>query len=76
MDRDMLQPPENHKACPRCGSQALLILDFFGMMPELDSWGYPQYHCPTCANTFTAFDLPHSDNNTQEKEGDNGNQQH
>ena len=71
----MLQPVENHKKCPRCGNpNAMLIMDFFGTMPQLDSWGYPQYHCPGCANTFTALDLPRVNDTTQEKEGGNGNQ--
>lgn len=73
----MIEPVENHKECTRCGnSKAIPIMDFFGTMPELDSWGYPRYHCPECANTFTAFDLPRVNNTTQTKEGDNGNDQH
>ncbi len=70
----MLQPLENHKTCPRCGyPKAILIMDFFGTMPELDGMGYPQYHCPECANTFMALDLPRVNDTTQEKEHDNGN---
>ncbi len=64
----MLQPPEDHKECPRCGfEQAILILDFDGLLPHLDSYGYPQYHCPRCANVFTALDIkPDGQANTHE----------
>ncbi len=54
----MLQPPEGQKECPRCGyEQAILIQDFDCLLPQLDSFGYPHYHCPRRANIFTALDM-------------------
>ena len=71
----MMQLPEKYKLCPRCGfHKAILMMDFYGTLPQLDSLGYPQYHCPTCANTFTALDLP--PDTTTHQEADNGNQSH
>ncbi len=53
----MFQPPESYKECPQCGyNKAILILDYYGLLPQLDSIGFPQYHCPHCANTFSAGD--------------------
>ena len=69
----MIHLPEPHKPCPRCGfHKAILIMDFYGTVPQLDSLGYPHYHCPICANTFTALDL--SPDTTTQQEADNGNQ--
>ena len=66
----MLQPPQSHKECPRCGySRAILILDFEGLFPQLDSLGNPQYHCPNCADVFTGAE---SQQDEQSKEGDVG----
>ena len=69
-----MQLPEQHETCPRCGfHKAILIMEFEGTLPQLDSLGYPHYHCPNCANTFTALDLP-PDDTTKQEEADNGNQ--
>ncbi len=55
----MQMPLEQHKPCPECGFvNALLIMDFSGTLPQLDAQGDPQYHCPQCSTTFTAFDEP------------------
>ncbi len=74
----MQMPLEQHKTCPQCGfTKAILIMDFYGTLPQLDILGYPQYHCPQCANTFTALDEPTTPTATtdehpatSEKEGD------
>jgi len=67
----MFQPPESYKECPHCGyDKAILILDYYGLLPQLDSFGYPQYHCPRCANTFSAGDIS-PDGKGQSKGNDN-----
>ena len=68
-----MQLPEQYKSCPRCGfHQALLIMEFDEVLPQLDSLGYPQYHCLNSANVFTALDFPPQ--MTKQQEADNGNQ--
>ncbi len=70
-DKEMFQPPESYKECPHCGyDKAILILDYYGLLPQLDSFGYPQYHCPRCANTFSAGDTS-PDGKGQSKGNDN-----
>lgn len=75
----MQMPLEQHKPCPYCGfASALLIMDFFGTLPQLDTLGYPQYHCAECGTTFTVLDEPlvpptpttQENTSTPEKEGD------
>ena len=64
----MLQPPQGHEECPRCGyKKAILIMDFDGLFPQLDGMGYPQYHCPNCANVFTAGDIQHDEQGKDDK---------
>jgi endogenous inhibitor of DNA gyrase (YacG/DUF329 family) len=70
----MQMPLEQYKPCPTCGfANALLIMDFSGTLPQLDAQGDPQYHCPQCGTTFTAFDEPAikpTETTSTEKEGD------
>ncbi len=67
----MLQPPQGYQECPRCGDKkAILIMDFHGLLPQLDSMGYPQYYCPTCANVFTGLDIPQENEQGKEKKAD------
>ena len=68
----MLQPPQGHTECPRCGySKAILILDYNGLLPQLDSTGSLQYHCPHCAHVFTAFDIRRDEQGEERKRGEN-----
>jgi transposase-like protein len=70
----MMQLPEQYKPCPNCGfANAALIMDLYGVLPQLDEQGDPQYYCTQCDTTFTAFDEPSTTPNQTkpaEKEGD------
>lgn len=67
----MLQPPQGHEQCPRCGyKKAILMMDFHGLFPQLDSMGYPQYHCPMCANVFPAGDIQQGNEQGKERKAD------
>lgn len=44
----MLQPPDRVRSCPLCGTNARLLMNVDGMLPQLTAGSEPQYYCLQC----------------------------